>query len=146
MNPAPNPTQRLRANLGGVLKLVPDSNIECDLQHYRDLFECAPVAYLVLSPGGTTVSQTARQTAEEVSEGNDGREDRGLFARWENDLSGKAGDERARIVMLEMEARLRRVALGLGAEVVVKKATMEREADVSREGAKGAKVRGRAEW
>jgi AraC-like DNA-binding protein len=81
------------------------------------------------------------ETAAELAEGNDGREDRGLFGRWENDLSGKAGDERVRIVMLEMEARLRRVALGLGAEKTgaVRGAIGAGEGGVAREGAKAAK-------
>ncbi|ATC65993.1 hypothetical protein CMV30_04810 [Nibricoccus aquaticus] len=47
-----------------------------------------------------------------------GKEDCGLFARWEKDLQAKAGDDVERIVMLEMEARLRRIALGLGRETV----------------------------
>jgi AraC family transcriptional regulator, melibiose operon regulatory protein len=75
-----------------------------------------------------------------VAEEDDGRDDRGLFGRWEKDLSGKAGDERARIVMLEMEARLRRVALGLGVDVVVKSAKTEKGPDVSREGANREKA------
>lgn len=41
-----------------------------------------------------------------------GAGDRAAFARWETDLKDKR-DEPRRIVMLEMEARLRRLALGL---------------------------------
>ncbi len=76
------------------------------------------------------------ETADEVAEGNAGREDRALFGRWEKDLGRMAGDEVERIVMLEMEARLRRMALG-------EDKTVE---NVSREEAKVAKMdrRGRS--
>jgi AraC-like DNA-binding protein len=41
-------------------------------------------------------------------------DDHALFKRWTQDLDAKAGDEISRIVMLEMEARLRRLTMGLG--------------------------------
>lgn len=66
---------------------------------------------------GELVSGEA-ETAEEVAE------DRARFLRWEKDLA-QSGDEVRRIVMLEMEARLRRIAMAEG----------------SREGAKVAKSR-----
>ncbi|MGC4075070.1 MAG: helix-turn-helix domain-containing protein [Nibricoccus sp.] len=68
------------------------------------------------------------ETAEEVAE------DRARFLRWEKDLK-QSGDEARRIVMLELEARLRRIAMTAGSDD-----------GVSREGAKGAKVdkRGRS--
>jgi AraC family transcriptional regulator, melibiose operon regulatory protein len=69
-----------------------------------------------------------------VAENDDGPDDRGLFGRWEKDLSGKEGDERARIVMLEMEARLRRIALGLGAGAVE-----DAKREASQAGSKNAK-------
>ncbi len=50
-----------------------------------------------------------------------GAADRACFTRWENDLKGKR-DEPRRIVMLEMEARLRRLALGLSSEAPAKAA------------------------
>jgi AraC-like DNA-binding protein len=66
-------------------------------------------------------------------------EDRARFLRWERDLRPKAGDEVERIVMLEMEARLRRVALGLSAGVDADAGEKTGKAEASREGAKVAK-------
>ena len=68
------------------------------------------------------------ETADEVAE------DRARFLRWEKDLKA-SGDEARRIVMLELEARLRRIAMVAGSEGGGRGV-------VSRDGAKEAKVRG----
>jgi AraC-like DNA-binding protein len=99
---------------------------------------------------GELVGGWAGENADDDAHGAEA-EDRARFGRWERDLGLKAGDEVERIVMLEMEARLRRLALGLGADVegLMKKGTateMSREgAKVTKDGKAGAgKKRGRS--
>ena|GEM_PF-75357 len=79
-----------------------------------------------------------------VGEDDAGREDRALFGRWEKDLERKAGEETSRIVMLEMEARLRRIAL-VAVAVAGDAERGEKGRGLSRAGAKGETRIGKGE-